>query len=116
MAKTEGQLFSLRAYGTIGKIITYQGRRFFRHSHKKALPRNPRTIAQKIDRQHFATAVSLWQSLTPAEKKEYNLIGRQQNNIPGFNAFISMYKNKAKYWTKFSQGKFGTTKRFGGPD
>jgi len=115
MAKTKGALFSLRASGTIGKLLTYQGRRFFRHCHKKALPTAATTAAQAADRALFALAVQAWHGLSPAEKTIYDVIGKGMKNIPGFNAYISIYKNRAKYWTKFGQARFGTSKKFGGP-
>lgn len=115
MAKTEGQLLSLRAYGTLGDVLTYQGRKGFRHTHKKATPRNPRTTAQVADRVAFAGAVSTWQGLTDTEKQAYNDLGTKYNNIPGFNVFIKLNKGNTIYWTKFGESKFGATKKFGGP-
>ncbi len=115
MAKTEGQLFSLKAMGTIGGVLTYQGRKGFRHTHKKALPTNPRTPAQIADRLIFANAVAGWQTLSPAEKESYNVLGPQHGNIPGFNVYIKLYKLRFRYRTKYGQAKFGKIKKFGGP-
>ena len=115
MAKTEGQLLSVRAYGTIGNILTYQGRKGFRHTHKKATPRNPKSAAQIADRLLFANVVSIWQDMTTEQKQVYNNMSAQYGNIPGFNVFIKLNKSKAQYWTKFGQAKFGATKKFGGP-
>lgn len=115
MAKTEGQLFSLSASGTIGKVLTYQGRKGFRHTHKKALPTNPRTPAQTADRLVFANAVAAWQALNPAQKQVYNDQSMQYGNIPGFNIYIKLYKAARRYQTKYGQAKFGANKKYGGP-
>jgi len=115
VAKTEGQLFSLKAYGTIGNVLTYQGRKGFRHTHKKALPTNPRSPAQIADRLIFAGAVAAWQGLNAEQKQVYNDMSMQYGNIPGFNVYIKLYKLKRKYWTKYGQAKFGKNKKFGGP-
>ncbi len=115
MAKTEGQLFSLKASGSIGGILTYQGRKGFRHTHKKAVPTNPRTPAQIADRLLFANAVAGWQALNPAEKQVYNDMSAQYGNIPGFNIYIKLNKGVVSYTTKFGQAKYGTNAKFGGP-
>jgi len=115
MAKTEGQLFSLKAMGTIGNVLTYQGRKGFRHTHKKALPTNPRTPAQIADRLLFANAVAEWQELNAAQKKVYNDMSARYGNIPGFNIYIKLNKGVVTYTTKFGQAKFGANAKFGGP-
>jgi len=115
MAKTEGQLLSLRASGTLGGILTYQGRKGFRHTHRKPTPRNPRSPAQIADRALWAAAVAVWQRLTAAQKNCYNVLSKQYGNIPGFNVFMKLEKNRASYWTQFGRARFGAVKKFGGP-
>ena len=114
MAKTKGQLFSVRAFGTIGNILTYQGRTGFRHTHKKAVPTNPRSPAQIADRLLFATAVAGWQDLTTEQKQVYNDKSKQYGNIPGFNIYIKLNKGVVITYTKYGQAKFGANKKFGG--
>lgn len=115
VAKTEGQLLSVRASGSIGKILTYQGRKGFRHTHKKATPYNPKTSAQIADRLLFANVVAGWQTLTDEQKQVYNALGPEYGNITGFNVYIKLNKDRAQYWTKFGEAKFGATKKYGGP-
>jgi len=115
MAKTEGPLLSVRAHGSIGNILTFQGRKHFQHSHKKALPTNPRTPAQIADRLLFANAVAGWQALTTEQKQVYNNMSAQYGNIPGFNIYIKLNKGVVSYTTKFGQAKFGANAKFGGP-
>lgn len=116
MAKTEGPLFSIKARGSIANILTYQGRRFFDHVHKKAKPRNPQSAIQEANRADFADAIDTWHLLTEAEKETYKELGKTKNNIPGFNAFISINKGKTEYWTKFGACLFGDICKFGGPE
>ena len=115
MAKTKGALFSLQAQGTIAGILTYQGRKGFRHVHLKATPHDPKTTAQLADRAAFATVVAAWQALSDSEKKAYDVLGPKYGNRPGFNIYIKLNKAEVGYWTKFGQAKFGMNKKFGGP-
>jgi len=115
MAKTEGQLLSLSASGTLGKVLTYQGRKGFRHTHRKSTPRNPKSAAQIADRLLFANAVAAWQELTTEQKQVYNDMSAQYGNIPGFNVYIKLNKGKIDYAVKFGQAKFGANAKFGGP-
>ena len=115
MAKTEGQLFSLRAMGTIGNVLTYQGRKGFRHTHKKATPHNPQTAAQTADRALWAGAVATWQKLSDSEKAYYEAQGYLYGDIPGFNVYMKLEKKYSGYWIRYGETKFGATKKFGGP-
>lgn len=116
MAKTEGPLFSLKARGSLANLLTYQGRKWFDHVHKKSKPRNPQSASQTANREDFADAIDTWHLLTTSEKETYKEIGIHRNNIPGFNAFISINKGKTEYWTKFGACLFGEISKFGGPE
>lgn len=115
MAKIKGGLLSEHAHGSIGNMITYQGRRHFDHVHKKPKPRNPRSAAQTTNRDNFAEVIATWHLLTDVEKAAYTPLGAKLNNIPGFNAFIKINIGKVGYWTRYAENKFGNTKKFGGP-
>jgi len=115
MAKTKGSLFSVEAHGTIGNVLTYQGRKVFQQTHKKAIPIDRKTPAQIADRLLFANAVAGWQALTQEQKKVYNDMSMHYGNIPGFNIYIKLNKGIVKYTTKFGQSKFGKNAKFGGP-
>lgn len=108
MAKTKGQLLSQRAYGSIGNALTYQGRRHFRHTHKKSTPRNPRTTAQVQSRTKFTNAVNLWHKLSEAQKEIYRKAGNADGNILGINELIRKDQDHAA-----SCFQFGQTKKFG---
>jgi hypothetical protein len=59
--------------------------------------------------------VAGWQGLTEDEKDEYRALSKYYNNNPGYNIYITLYLNIAKYWAKFSWAKFGHNAKFGGP-
>lgn len=105
----------MRAAGSLGDVLTYQGRTGFRHVHIKARPTDPKSTTQTNNRLLFNRAVAAWGSLTDEEKGAYNIQGRIKGSIPGFNFFISLYMSKALFWTKFGQAKFGYGHKFGGP-
>lgn len=115
MAKITGGLLSENARGSIGGVITYQGRKTFRHVHRKSEPRDPQTAAQRHYRDKFASIVALWQSLSPAEKQVYEDLSPQYNNNPGYNVFLTIKLKSAQMWAKFGWVTFGMDARFGGP-
>ncbi len=115
MAKIKGGLFSISARGSIGDLITYQGRKHFAHVHKKPTPRNPQTTTQTANRTKFTETVATWHILTTAVKQTYDTLGHKFNNIPGFNTFIKLNFGNTTYWAKFGADKFGANKKFGGP-
>lgn len=54
------------------------------------VPDSINNIESRPSRVTLATAVKYWQNtLTPAEKKEYNKKGSRNKNLPGYNQFIS---------------------------
>jgi len=115
MAKTEGALFSLKARGSLGNVITYQGRRFFQHVHRKAKPFNPNSPGQQRFRTFFAVFVAEWQGLSTAEKAAYDILGEKYDRIPGFNYYLRSRLLAATYWVKFGKYFFGEHYKFGGP-
>jgi len=115
MTKVKGGLFSNNPSGSLGGVITYQGRRFFTHVHRKANPHNPNSTAQSLNRSLFADAANTWQLLSSSDKLLYNSKSALYNNITGFNIFISTSKGFTIYWAQFNKTKFGMSKKFGGP-
>jgi len=72
----------------MGNIIYYnvKGHQYAR---SYSIPRNPRTEAQQKNRESFAEAVKIWQSLTEKEKSLYNHMAAGKP-LSGYNLFISM--------------------------
>jgi len=115
MAKITGGLLSVNARGSLGGVLTYQGRKHFRHVHVKATPADPQTAAQRHRRTIFAGLVLMWQGLSPSEKQYYKDLSPQYENNPGYNVFLTIQLKSAKYWAKFGWVTFGTDGKFGGP-
>ncbi len=115
MAKIEGGLLSERASGTIGGLITYQGRRTYRQAHLKSTPMDRRSTGQLTQRNALALAVAVWKSLSAAEKLVYSLLSPKYNNNPGYNIFLTLNIGKIGLWKRFNEVQFGTTAKFGGP-
>ena len=115
MAKTVNALFSTRARGSIGGVITYQGRKSYYHAHKKPTPRNPNTLAQQDARLLLANAVAQWHTLTASEKAVYDRLGEDFHRITGFNFFVRDRVMNPRIHVKFGQHLFGAHFEFGGP-
>jgi hypothetical protein len=115
MAKVKGGLFSSSPRGSIGGVITYQGRTGYFHAHRKADPVNRKTNSQLADRVLFSSAVATWHLLSDSDKELYNSKSSLYNNITGFNIFISTSKGFTPYWIQFNKVQFGMSKKFGGP-
>lgn len=115
MAKTKGGLFSVHAHGTIGGLLTYQGRKQFEHVHRKPTPKDPKTSGQTTGRINFADVVAMWHRISDADKAIYNSLGYKYGNIPGFNVFIKLNIGNINYWAMFGEGLYGEHYKFGGP-
>lgn len=57
---------------------------------KYYVPTNPQTGPQQANRQKMTDAVAVWQALTPAQKKEYNIKAKGKD-MSGYNLFLSEY-------------------------
>jgi len=88
MAKIRFKSYIKSAHGRMGNIIYYnvKGHQYAR---SYSIPRNPRTEAQQKNRESFAEAVKIWQSLTEKEKSRYNHMAAGKP-LSGYNLFISM--------------------------
>ena len=66
MAKLVGPILSLKATGTIGGTITYQGRKGTTTAYLKTIPYDKKTIQQQNIRSYTTKAVDYWHAL-PSE-------------------------------------------------
>jgi hypothetical protein len=114
MAKVQGGLFSVEGHGTLGGIITYQGRKTFNQAHVKATPTDPQTAGQRHRRTIFAALILQWQGLSEAEKQVYEDLRPQYNNNPAYNVFLTIMLASAQYKAKFGWVTFGQDAKFGG--
>ncbi len=58
-----------------------------------AVPRDPKTPAQRVRRQAFADAVGAWKLLSMEEKNYWKARGIRKR-VSGYNAFLSAYLKK----------------------
>ena len=115
MAKIDGPLMSVGAHGSIGGVITFQGRKSFNYAHIKRVPPDPQTAVQRHRRAIFASLVAMWQGMNESERQAYEDLSPQYNNNPGYNVFLTIMLTKANYWAKFGWVTFGQDAKFGGP-
>ena len=66
MAKLTGPILSLKATGTIGGTITYQGRKGTTAAYLKTISYDPKTITQQNIRAYTTKAVDYWHKM-PSE-------------------------------------------------
>lgn len=93
MAKVKGGLFSLRAGGTVGKVLTfaeYRGLLRVKMYKKPKMPPDPHTELQELFRDRWRTAVLLWQTYTLEQKNIYNEKAKFLS-LSGFNFFMKGY-------------------------
>lgn len=88
MAKLKNPLNSLRASGTIAKVLTFARRRHTDLAEKKPIPDDPRTLSQLSWRHMYQKATALWHALSPAEKQDWNSLA-SRHQMTGFAYFIS---------------------------
>lgn len=77
-----------QAHGAFGKSVILERRRGIVYAKSFRIPKNPRSIEQKIQRQKFTAAITGWQSLTPLEQDYFNQLASGKT-YTGFNLYVS---------------------------
>ena len=77
-----------QAHGAFGKSVILERRRGIVYAKSFRIPKNPRSIEQKIQRQKFTVAIAGWQSLTPLEQDYFNQLASGKT-YTGFNLYVS---------------------------
>lgn len=77
-----------QAHGAFGKSVILERRRGIVYAKSFRIPKNPRSILQKIQRQKFTAAIAGWQSLTPLEQDYFNQLAYGKT-YTGFNLYVS---------------------------
>lgn len=77
-----------QAHGAFGKSVILERRRGIVYAKSFRIPKNPRSILQKIQRQKFTAAIAGWQSLTPLEQDYFNQLASGKT-YTGFNLYVS---------------------------
>lgn len=88
MTKLKNPLFSLRASGSLAKVIAFTRRRRQNIAEKMPVPEDAKSLAQLSWRHMYQKAVALWHALSPAEKQEWESLARPKH-MTGFAWFVS---------------------------
>lgn len=72
MAKVQGPLFSLKAQGTFGRTLTFQGRSGSTAVFLPKTPYDPKTESQLAIRDYIKLGVNYWKSLPADYKTAWN--------------------------------------------
>ena len=72
MAKVQGPMLSLKAEGTFGKTITFQGRKGSTAAFLRKVPYDPKNATQQNIRGYMTLAVDYWQKLSPVYQSQWN--------------------------------------------
>jgi hypothetical protein len=101
MAKVTGPLFSVDARGKIADTLVFMGWRGLKTVRRWTKPANPNTAAQQTTRGYFTDAVSLYHSLSAADKTALRVQASGQP-YSGFNVWVGWVKSaldNAKAWS-----------------
>lgn len=88
MGKLKNPLMSLRASGTLSRVITFLRRRGVDIAEKTPRPIDVRSPNQLIWRHMYSKCTALWHELSSAEKLEWESLARRRH-MTGYAWFIS---------------------------
>lgn len=88
MAKLKNPLLSLKASGSLGRVITFVNRRLTNIVEKKPVVPDAQTTVQLQWRHMFNKCVDLWHLLSAAEKDEWESAARSRH-MTGYAWYIS---------------------------
>lgn len=90
MTKVAGPLLSVKAKGTLGNAITYQGGFGGHRVTKKPDHKDCGSAAQLAQRQKYRAACDYWNALNDHEKEMFDHLGNQ-HQMTGFNYCVREY-------------------------
>ncbi len=88
MAKLKNPLLSLKAYGSLGKALSFCRRRGLNLVEKRPVVPDQKTPAQLAHRNMFGLCVDLWHTLSAAEKAVWESAGTARH-MTGYAWYIS---------------------------
>ena len=115
MAKTNGPLFSVKAHGSIGIVLTYQQGLGSGQVHIKTNPPDKRTATQIEDRAVVTLAAGEYSRESQTLKDTFDSLAPQKNIISGYNLYQKIFLLFYNDWSRFKEAKFKGA-RFGGPE
>ncbi len=85
-------MFSLRAWGQIGKFWIFWKNDYGQCIKGYKKPFNPKSLAQQAHRKKYADSIKAWQALSWIEKQGWeDAIRKRQLPMSGFNYFQKFY-------------------------
>lgn len=90
MAKTTAPLLSFGASGALAKTLVYSTWKGRPYARRHVIPANPKTVAQTLTRDVFASANSIWKIAPTLFIENWNRFATGQV-LTGRNAFISRF-------------------------
>jgi len=115
MARTKGPLFSLKARGSIGGAITFQGGIGPQQVHIKKTPPDKRTAVQVINRAVVSQAATEYKQESQTVKDLFDSLATSKKTISGYNLYQKIFLLFYNDWSRFKEAKFKGA-RFGGPE
>ncbi len=114
MAKTKGPLLSLKAQGSIGGVITFQGGLGTGQVHIKKTPPDKRTAVQITNRAVVSLAATEYSRESQTTKDLFDSLAPDKNIISGYNLYQKVFLLFYSTWSRFNKAKFKGAK-FGSP-
>ena len=109
MPKVTGPLFSLEAFKSINKILTFQRRPGGPAAYAYKVPKVPLTVSQRLQRWDIASAVRYWQCLSAEAKAEWEEEARWKGQS-GYSLLVSRYCQEnydRPLWLPMQEGSGG---------
>lgn len=106
MAKVTGPCLSLRAFGTLGKALTYQRRGVNACVYPRTVPRYRRTLAQATQRDKFQGGASRWHTYSQAIRGAFDEKAKYKT-LSGYNYYIGLYLETGAVLYVVGQGVVG---------
>lgn len=89
MAKLKVPLLALKAYGTLGKLLTIRRRGKDHIAETIPIPKDAKSPAQLIWRHMYQKSIALWKALSKTEQQEWEKLARPKH-MTGYAYFISL--------------------------
>jgi len=115
MAKTKGPLFSLKAQGSIGGVITFQGGVGPQQAHIKTTPTDKRSTSQIEKRANVSLAATEYSRESQTIKDLFDSLAPDKNIISGYNLYQKIFLLFYNDWIRFNGAKFNGA-MYGGPE
>lgn len=102
MANVQQPLFGLGAHGSLGRVLTYQGKTRGYRVGKLPIPKQPHTASQGAVQLYNSFFTADWSTRSDPDKASWKSAGDAQNQSP-YHAFLKANLNRAQQLKAGSQ-------------